>query len=124
MRRMPSVLEEISMKSQDYYQTLKVDRCATCREIKQAYRTLAHRFHPDVSEDTDGERKFKAISEAYRTLKQSDSRNAYDRQIRNICVGTNSEGPAFLPYAHFNPAAFNLWNYWLWLWQRQVQYKQ
>lgn len=112
------------MKSQDYYQTLKVDRCATCSEIKQAYRTLAHRFHPDVSEDRDGERKFKDISEAYRTLKKSDSRIAYDRQIRNTCLDAKSGGPAFLAYASFNPAAFGLWSYWIWLWQMQGQRKQ
>jgi curved DNA-binding protein len=124
MRRTPSLFEEISMKNQDYYQTLEVDRCATCSEIKQAYRTLAHRFHPDVSEDRDGERKFKDISEAYRTLKKSDSRIAYDRQIRNTCLDTKSGGPGFPAYASFNPVAFSLWRYWIWLWQMQGQRKQ
>lgn len=112
------------MGTLDYYQTLKVDRCATCIEIKRAYRTLAHRFHPDVSEDTDGERKFKDISEAYRTLKQSDSRLAYDRRIRNVCIDARARGLLYLSCASFNPAAFNLWNYWLWLWQLRAQRKQ
>ena len=70
------------MKDQNHYVTLSVDQYATDAEIKQAYRTLAHRFHPDVSKDLEGERKFKEVSEAYRTLKLRESRIAYDLQIR------------------------------------------
>lgn len=68
------------MRTQDYYSTLCIDRNASPNEIKSAYRRLAHRFHPDVSDDPDGESKFKAIAEAYRTLKQPASRAAYDHR--------------------------------------------
>lgn len=108
------------MPSQDYYQTLKVDRCATCNEIKQAYRALAHRFHPDVSKDLDGESKFKDISEAYRTLKQLDSRMVYDRRIRNFCVGTEEDGQVVFPGGAFCYSEFISWNYWFWFWLRQI----
>lgn len=108
------------MPSQDYYQTLKVDRCATCTEIKQAYRALAHRFHPDVSTDRDGESKFKAISEAYRTLKQSDSRMVYDRRIRNFCIGAKDVGQLDLPCRTFSYSEFISWNYWFFFWLRQI----
>lgn len=74
------------MKRQDHYSTLQVDRCASCAEIKSAFRTLAQRFHPDVTKDQEGERKFKEVAEAYRTLKRSDSKLAYDHQIDNICT--------------------------------------
>ena len=74
------------MKRQNHYTTLRVDRCASCAEIKSAFRILAQRFHPDVTKDRDGEQKFKAVAEAYRTLKRPDSKIAYDHQINNICV--------------------------------------
>lgn len=66
------------MKATDYYQTMEIKRTASGDEIKHAYRRLARRFHPDVSDDPDGETKFKALAEAYRTLKQRDLRAAYD----------------------------------------------
>ena len=70
----------LSMKTQDHYCTLGVERNASDAEIKLAYRKLAHRFHPDVSSDADGERKFKNVSEAYKTLYRTESRTAYDHQ--------------------------------------------
>lgn len=112
------------MKSQDYYQILKVDRCATDTEIKHAYRVLAHRFHPDVSEDRDGESKFKDISEAYRTLKQSDSRSTYDRQIRNFCIRTKAANAVDFSYLLFSYSGFSHWHYWLWFWLMQADRKQ
>jgi len=72
------------VRRQNHYATLHIDRCASCAEIKSAFRTLAQRFHPDVTKDRDGERKFKDVAEAYRTLKRHDSRVAYDQQINNI----------------------------------------
>lgn len=74
------------MRRQNHYATLQIDRCASCAEIKSAFRTLAQRFHPDVTKDRDGERKFKEIAEAYRTLKRPDSKVAYDHQINNFCA--------------------------------------
>ena len=74
------------MRRQNHYVTLQIDRCASCAEIKSAFRSLAKRFHPDVTKDRDGERKFKDVAEAYRTLKGADSKVAYDHQINNICT--------------------------------------
>lgn len=74
------------MKRQNHYSTLHVDRCASGAEIKSAFRTLAQRFHPDVTKDRDGERKFKDVAEAYRILKRPESKLAYDRQINSICA--------------------------------------
>ncbi len=74
------------MRCQNHYVTLQIDRCASCAEIKSAFRSLAKRFHPDVTKDRDGERKFKDVAEAYRTLKGADSKVAYDHQINNICT--------------------------------------
>jgi hypothetical protein len=49
--------------------------------IKKAYRVLAHKYHPDVSDDPDGEDKFKDVGEAYKTLKLPATRTAYDRLV-------------------------------------------
>ncbi len=80
------------MKFKDYYSALGVERAASAAEIKQAYRKLAHKYHPDVSKDPAGEEKFKDIAEAYSTLKDSEKRAAYD-QLGRHHEGENVEPP-------------------------------
>ena len=67
------------MKYKDYYATLGVERTAGADDIKKAYRKLAQKHHPDVSKEKGAEEKFKDIAEAYQTLKDAKSREAYDR---------------------------------------------
>ncbi|MDB5800338.1 MAG: cbpA1 [Rhodocyclales bacterium] len=74
------------MKFKDYYETLGLQRTATQDEVKQAYRKLARKFHPDVSKETDAEARFKEVGEAYEVLKDPEKRAAYDR------VGADSRG--------------------------------
>ncbi len=62
----------------DYYATLGVDRKASEAEIKQAFRNLARKYHPDVNKDADAEARFKEINEAYETLRDPQKRRAYD----------------------------------------------
>ena len=66
------------MKYKDYYQTMGVPRTASADEIKQAYRKLARKYHPDVSKDASAKEKFQAIGEAYAVLKDPEKRLAYD----------------------------------------------
>jgi curved DNA-binding protein len=63
----------------DYYQTMGVPRDATEVQIKQAYRKLARKYHPDVSKEKDAEARFKEVGEAYEVLKDPEKRAAYDR---------------------------------------------
>jgi curved DNA-binding protein len=66
------------MKFKDYYAILGVPRDASQDDIKRAYRKLARKYHPDVSNETDAEEKFKAVGEAYEVLKDPEKRAAYD----------------------------------------------
>ncbi|MGQ9627613.1 MAG: DnaJ C-terminal domain-containing protein [Anaerolineae bacterium] len=67
------------MEYKDYYKILGVSRNATEKEIKQAYRRLARKYHPDVNPgDKAGEEKFKEINEAYEVLSDPEKRRKYD----------------------------------------------
>jgi molecular chaperone DnaJ len=58
---------------------LGVSRDATEDEIKQAYRTKATEYHPDVSDDPDAEEKFKKIQKAKEVLTDEEQRQMYDQ---------------------------------------------
>jgi curved DNA-binding protein len=66
------------MDFKDYYATLGVTKTATEKELKQAYRKLARKHHPDVNPgDKAAEAKFKDINEAYEVLGDADKRRKY-----------------------------------------------
>ncbi len=79
------------MKYKDYYAILGVKREATADDIKNAYRRLARKYHPDVSKEKDAEEKFKEMAEAYETLKDAEKRAAYDQ------LGSHAPGQEFRP---------------------------
>ena len=67
------------MDFKDYYSTLGVAKTATEKEIKQAYRKLARKHHPDVNPgDKSAEARFKEINEAYEVLGDPEKRKKYD----------------------------------------------
>jgi curved DNA-binding protein len=67
------------LEFKDYYQVMGVARDATDAQIKQAYRKLARKYHPDVSKEKDAEARFKDLGEAYEVLKNPEKRAAYDQ---------------------------------------------
>ena len=68
------------MATNDYYNILGVNRDASERDIKQTYRRLARKYHPDVNPgDKSAETKFKQINEAYEVLSDKEKRQKYDR---------------------------------------------
>jgi molecular chaperone DnaJ len=68
------------MAGKDYYQILGVSRNASEKEIKQAYRRLARKHHPDLNPgDKSAEARFKEINAAYEVLSNPEKRKKYDQ---------------------------------------------
>lgn len=86
-------------KVKDYYQTLGVSRTASDKEIKQAFRKMAKKYHPDANrDDPNAEMRFKEVNEAYEVLSDKEKRSMYDR------FGTVN--PQQMPWGQ-NPAGGN-----------------
>ena len=77
------------MAKRDYYEVLGVPRNASEDDLKSAFRNLARKYHPDVSDDPQAEDKFKEINEAYAVLSDMEKRGAYDRYGH---AGVNTQG--------------------------------
>jgi DnaJ-class molecular chaperone len=99
----------------NYYDTLGVGKNASDKDIRQAFRKAARKFHPDLNPgDKGAEAKFKEINEAYGVLSDGDSRKKYDRhgdrwkhadqieeqsrRARSSPFGWSSHGSAGSPY--------------------------
>ena len=68
------------MQPRDYYHILGVDRKASEKDIKKAYRRLAREHHPDLNPgDKRAEDRFKDINEAHEVLSDPEKRAKYDR---------------------------------------------
>lgn len=68
------------MAKRDYYEILGVERDASEKDIKKAYRRLAMKFHPDRNpDDADADEKFKEASEAAEVLTSAEKRQSYDQ---------------------------------------------
>ncbi len=85
----------MTVKFQDYYEILGVDRNASEKEIKSAYRKLARKWHPDLhppGEKEKAEEQFKKINEAYEVLKDPEKRKQYDQLGSNWKQGQDFSG--------------------------------
>jgi curved DNA-binding protein len=84
----------MAVKFKDYYELLGVKRDATDDQIRQAYRKLARKHHPDVNPgDRVAEDKFKEINEANEVLSDPDKRKRYDQLGPNWKNGSEFTPP-------------------------------
>jgi curved DNA-binding protein len=83
----------VSVQFKDYYEILGVDRKATADQIKQAYRQLARKYHPDVSKEPDAVTRFQEINEAHEVLKDPEKRSRYDTLGSGFANGQSFEPP-------------------------------
>lgn len=67
------------VEKRDYYEVLGVEKSATAADLKNAFRRLARKYHPDRSSEDDAEERFKEIQEAYAVLSDEEKRSQYDR---------------------------------------------
>ena len=64
----------------DYYKVLGIEKTATAKDIKAAYRKLARKFHPDLNpNDKDAKTNFQQINEANEVLSDPEKRKKYDQ---------------------------------------------
>ncbi|MCL5436262.1 MAG: molecular chaperone DnaJ [Candidatus Dependentiae bacterium] len=81
------------MAKRDFYEVLGLSKTATADEIKQAYRKLALKYHPDRNPDNkEAEEKFKEAAEAYEVLSDPEKRKRYD-QFGHAATGPGAGGP-------------------------------
>ncbi len=71
------------MKKRNYYELLGVKKNASEKEIKKAFRKLARKFHPDVSDDPNAHDKLAEINNAYEILMDKEKRAKYDATLFN-----------------------------------------
>lgn len=79
------------MEEFEYYEVLGITRNAQGDEIKQAYRKMAMKYHPDRNEGSkEAEEKFKQVNEAYQVLSNPEQRAIYDRYGKQGLQGHTS----------------------------------
>ncbi len=81
------------MEYKDYYKVMGVERGATQEDIQRAHRKLARKYHPDVSKEPNAEARFKDVGEAYKVLKDPQTRAAYDELGADFKAGQEFHPP-------------------------------
>jgi curved DNA-binding protein len=103
------------MPPKDLYKILGVNRTASDKEIKQAYRKLARQYHPDVNPgNKSAEDKFKDINNAYEILSDTEKRKKYDQFGDNWQYAdqfTGAQGNPFGGFSGFRNAGGDKYSY-------------
>jgi molecular chaperone DnaJ len=74
-------------KMRDFYSVLDVEPAATTKEIHNAYRKLAKKWHPDVCQEPNADEVYKEIVHAYEILSDKDERDHYDHLLKTVGKG-------------------------------------
>jgi DnaJ-class molecular chaperone len=92
------------MARRDHYEVLGVSKSASEKDVRQAYRRLARKHHPDLNpDDKAAEQRFKEIQTAYDVLSDTDKRAKYDRfghDFDRAEASTGSRGRSGRSYSH------------------------
>ena len=82
----------------DYYKILGLDRDAGPEKIKQAYRSMAKKFHPDINDAPDAHERFIEITEAYDILMNRDLKrvrlSTWSNLLQHVARCSNTSTPA------------------------------
>lgn len=92
------------VKFKDYYEVLGIDRKATDKEVRSAFRKLAKKYHPDLHTGKDktlAEEKFKELNEAYEVLSDKKKRERYDQLGANWKAGSDFRPPPGYENVHY-----------------------
>ncbi len=81
--------------SESYYDILGVPKNASEKEIKDAFRSLARKYHPDICKESGAEEKFKKINEAYSVLSDPQKRARYDMGGKSAFEGASPFGGGY-----------------------------
>ncbi len=80
----------------DYYRILGISLNSTPEQVRQAFRRLALKYHPDVNRiDPNADEKFKQINEAYQVLSDQETRWKYDRSRVQFAAPTYEAEPVY-----------------------------
>lgn len=101
------VLLPLVLAAEDYYKILGLDKSASERDVKRAYRTLSKKFHPDKNPgDETAQKKFVEIAEAYDVLSTATTRKIYDQYghegVEEHRQGGTAGRPAHDPFDLFS----------------------
>jgi curved DNA-binding protein len=95
----------------DYYQILDIPQTATVDQIKQAYRKLARRYHPDLNPgNKTAEEHFKVLSEAYEVLSDPAKRAQYEEYSRFWKRNGGADGWSWAGRTVSSDADFSEWD--------------